>query len=367
MKLALVHDHLNQDGGAERVLDKLHGIYPESPIYSLVYDNEIMPPHYEGKNIHTSFIQRLPLGVKKFEWYLPFMPAATETHDLRNYNVILSSASAFAKGVLTHPDALHICYCHTPTRYLWTDPIDYVKNLRHGFLVKNSLPMVLTRLRQWDRMAADRVNIFVANSLEVQKRIKKFYKKDSFVIYPPVATSKFKIRSNPDNYFLAGGRLVPYKRFDLLVKTFNRLGMNLKIFGDGPLFNELQKMAGPKVEFLGRVTEETKIELFEKCLAFINPQVEDFGITTVEAMAAGRPVIAFGQGGARETIVDGQTGVFFHEQEWETLADTIIRFKPENFKSQTIRDHALQFDEEVFKEKMVALVERAWERFTNRD
>ncbi len=367
MKVALVHDHLNQDGGAERVLDKLHEIYPASPIYTLVYDKKKLPEHFASKDIRTSFIEKLPFGTKKFEWFLPMMPAATEHHDLREYDLVISSASAFAKGIMTKPETLHICYCHTPTRYLWTDPIDYIKNLRHGFLVKNSLPLVLTKLRQWDRLAADRVNIFVANSKEVQKRIRKYYKKESIVIYPPVETDKFKIRATPDDYFLAGGRMVPYKRFDLLVKTFNRLGMKLKIFGDGPMFDELKKQAGKKVEFLGRVDEQTKIELFEKCLAFINPQVEDFGITTVEAMASGRPVIAFGKGGALETIQPGITGEFFHEQEWETLADAIIRFQPEKYNPEIIREHARQFDESVFRAQMQDLVERAYLKFCEKN
>ncbi len=363
MKIALVHDHLTQNGGAEKVLDKLHEVYHDSPIYTLVYDKQKMPPHFQEKNIKTSFIQKFPGGVKKFEWFLTFMPAATENYNLSEYDVVLSSASGFSKGIITKPGALHICYCHTPTRYLWNDTFNYVRELKQNFLIKKSLPLVLTKLRQWDRLAAERVNIFVANSQEVQKRIKKYYRRDSVVIYPPVETSKFKVRSTPDDFFLTGGRLVPYKRYDLTIKTFNRLGMKLKIFGDGPILKDLQKIAGPKIEFLGRVSEETKIELFEKCLAFINPQVEDFGITTVEAMAAGRPVIAYQAGGALETVIDDVTGHFFNEQEWETLADVLIRFRPEKFDSQQIRQHALQFDEEIFKQNIQNLVTRAWDKF----
>jgi len=367
MKIALVHDHLNQNGGAEKVLEKLHSMYNDSPIFTLVYDEKKLPHKYRNKDIKTSFIQRIPLGVSKFEWFLVFMPAATEHYDLSKYDVIVSSASAFSKGIITKPDALHICYCHTPTRYLWTDSHNYIQELRHNVLIKKTLPLVLTKLRQWDRLAAERVNVFVANSEEVRKRIKKYYRRDSIVIYPPVETSKFKVRSHPDDYFLTGGRLVPYKRFDLTIQTFNRLGMKLKVFGEGPLFKKLKKMAGPTIEFLGKIDEATKIELFEKCLAFINPQVEDFGITTVEAMAAGRPVIAYNKGGSLETVIEGKTGHLFDEQEWETLADVLIRFKPENFDPHVIRQHALQFDESVYQEKMDNLVNKAWEKFSNRD
>jgi glycosyltransferase involved in cell wall biosynthesis len=296
-----------------------------------------------------------------------FMPAATESYDLSNFDVILSSASAFSKGIITKPDSLHICYCHTPTRYLWTDSINYINELQQNRLIKKTLPLVLTRLRQWDRLAAERVNVFLANSREVQKRIRKYYRRDSLVLYPPVDTSKFSIRSHPDNFFLTGGRLVPYKKFDLTIKTFNRLGLKLKIFGTGPMLQELKKIARPNIEFLGNIDERIKIELFEKCLAFINPQIEDFGITPVEAMAAGRPVIAYNRGGALETIIEGVTGTFFHEQTWEALTEALLRFHPEDYNPATIRQHATQFDSSVFKEKINHIVNSSWNKFVNQD
>jgi glycosyltransferase involved in cell wall biosynthesis len=265
--------------------------------------------------------------------------------------------------VITRPGTLHLCYCHTPTRFLWTDPLNYVKNIRHNFIVKKTLPLALSKLRQWDALAAHRVDSFIANSREVQKRIKKYYERTSTVIYPPVDTTKFTPRANPDNFFLTGGRLVPYKRFDLTIKTFNRLGFKLKIFGEGPAFKEYRKLAARNIEFLGRVSDETKVELFERALAFIHPQVEDFGIAAVEAMAAGRPVIAFSAGGALETILPGITGEFFSEQEWETLADALIRFQPEKYNSKTIQNHAKQFDVGVFKDKIREFVDSEWSRF----
>ncbi|OGF31572.1 hypothetical protein A2533_03855 [Candidatus Falkowbacteria bacterium RIFOXYD2_FULL_35_9] len=365
MKVALVHDHLTQDGGAEKVLQALQDVYTTSPTYTLVYDKKKVNKIYQSRDIRTSFIQKFPFGVRKFEWFLVFMPAAAENFDLSEYDVVISSASAFSKGIITKPDALHICYCHTPTRYLWTDSINYIKELRQSPIIKRTLPLVLTKLRMWDRLAAERVNVFVANSREVQKRIKKYYRRESIVVFPPVETKKFQIRQNIGNFYLTGGRLVPYKRFDLTVKTFNRLGLKLKIFGEGPAFQELRKMAGPTIEFLGKIDEEAKIELFETCIAFIHPQIEDFGITPVEAMAAGRPVIAFNRGGALDTIIDGKTGIFFNEQEWETLADTLIHFKPENFKPEDIRNHALNFDETVFKKNMADLVNKSWEKWQN--
>jgi glycosyltransferase involved in cell wall biosynthesis len=353
MKLALVHDHLTQEGGAEKVLEVLQETFPSSPTFTLVCDNKKVGKFFDTKKIHTSFLQNLPFAKRGLQWYLPLMPAATESHDLSDFDVVISSSSAFAKGVLTKPEAVHICYCHTPTRYLWSDTHSYLRELKRNFLVKKILPMALSKLRQWDRLAADRVDYFIANSAEVQKRIKKYYQRDSEIIYPPVQTTRFSISPKIGDYYLTGGRLVSYKRFDLTVETFNRLGIKLKIFGDGPEFNELRKKARGNIEFLGRITDADKINLFQNCLAFINPQVEDFGITVIEAMAAGRPVIAYAAGGALETVKAGQTGAFFHEQAWEELADVLIRFKPENFNPQIIKQHASQFDTEVFKRKII--------------
>lgn len=353
MKLALVHDYLTNEGGAEKVLEVLQSTFPNSPIYTLIYDQKKFGKFFNAQKIRTSFIQYLPFAKRSLAWYLPLMPAATESYDLSEFDVVISSSSAFAKGVITKPGTTHFCYCHTPTRYLWSETHNYLKNLKINFLIKKILPISLSKLRQWDRLAADRVDYFIANSKEVQKRIKKYYGRDSVVIYPPVETNKFSISHKIENYFLTGGRLVPYKRFDLTVETFNRLGIKLKIFGDGPNFNELRKKARPNIEFLGHINDKQKIELLKNCLAFIHPQVEDFGITAVEAMASGRPVIAYNAGGALETVIDGQTGKFFNEQSWEALADVIIRFKPENFNPQFIKQHAANFDTKIFKQKIL--------------
>jgi len=356
MKIALVHDHLAQDGGAEQVLKAFKEMYPEAPIFTLIYDKKHTNSFFHEKDIRTSFLQKIPLGVSKYQWWLGLMPAATESYNLTDYDIILSSASSFAKGVITQPNTKHICYCHTPTRYLWTDTHSYIQELKVNPLVKKILPFTLNRLRQWDRLAADRVDTFIANSHTVKHRIQKYYSRDSEVIYPPVDIDKFYVSNQPKKYFLAGGRLVPYKKIDLVVKAFSRLGIPLKIFGIGPEIKELKKHATANIEFLGKISDEKKRQLFADCIAYLNPQEEDFGITTIEAMASGRPVIAYRAGGATETVKEGETGEFFDEQWWEEIADCVIRLKPERYNSWAIREHAKQFGVEEFKRKIKELI-----------
>lgn len=363
MKVGLVHEHLAQDGGAEKVLKVFQEIYPDSPTYTLVYDKKRSNPAFLKKEIRTSFIQRLPLGVKKYKWFLPFMAEAVESYDLSEYDMVLSSSSAFAKGVITLPRTAHISYCHSPTRYLWSDTHSYVEELAYNRFLKMYLRRYLTNLRLWDRLAADRVDQFIANSGCVQKRIKKYYRRDSVIIYPPVETKQFSLADRVGNYYLTGGRLVAYKRFDITVRAFSRLGIPLKIFGIGPEYEKLKEMAKPNIEFLGKVSPEDLKKLYSQCLAFLNPQEEDFGITPIEAMASGRPVIAYAAGGALETVKDGETGVFFEDQEWEALADTVIRFKPEIFQPEKIKAHASEFDTEKFKERIKSFVEDYYQKY----
>jgi len=353
MKIALVHDHFIQQGGAERVAVALAELFPESPMFALLSDGKNTP----GRTISTSFLQKFPFSRRKIHWYLPLMPSAVESLDLSGADVVISSSSMFAKGVLTNPGTTHICYCHTPPRFLWSDRQNYLRELNYNSLVKGIAPVLLTNLRQWDKSAADRVDSFIANSETTRQRIKKYYNRDSAVIYPPVDTEKFKISGSPGKYFLAGGRLVGYKRFDLVVEAFNRLNMPLKIFGTGPLFGFLKSRAKKNVEMLGKVSEAEKIELMAGCRAFINPQEEDFGITTVEAMAAGRPVIAFRKGGAVETVIENETGVFFDDQCWEEIADKVIRFDSDRFDPEKIRHQAMKFDKSVFKKSISAFLE----------
>ncbi len=352
MNVAIVHDHLTQDGGAERVAKVFMDIFPQSPLYTLAYDKKKAPKDFPPSRINTSFLQRVPFGVSKHEWFLTLMPAATEHHPLTNYKLVLSSSSIFSKGIIPGPNTTHICYCHTPPRFLWTNTHSYLQDLNQNAIIKKLLPIFLTSLRQWDRIAAERVDHFIANSFEVQKRIKKYYNRESTVIYPPVETNKYKVASNVGNYFLAGGRLVGYKKFDLIIKAFNHLNIPLKIFGQGPQEKYLKKIARGKIEFLGKISEQEKVRLYSQCIAYINPQLEDFGITAVEAMASGRPVIAYKAGGALETVIEGKTGTLFEEQTWEDLADKIIRFNHKNYNPKEIQEYAKQFDTEIFKKKI---------------
>lgn len=350
-KIALVHDHLTQDGGAERVLRVLSSMFPEAPVFTLVHDKNAFRA-MEDKDIRTSFIQQLPFGLRKFQWFLPLMPSATEHHDLRAFDLVLSSSSALSKGVIPGTHATHICYCHTPTRYLWTDTHEYIQSLKVPGLIKRILPVYLSHMRKWDRMAADRVDHFVANSHTVKHRIQTFYRREAHVVYPPVDTEQFAISEKPKTYFLAGGRIAAYKRFDLVVDAFNRLKLPLKIFGSGPFLDELAKRSKDNIEFLGRVTDEKKAELYANCIAYLNPQEEDFGITAIEAMAAGRPVIAYAKGGATETVIEGLSGTLFRNQIWEDVADTVFRFDDTQFDPYRVKQHAEQFSRSAFEQKI---------------
>ena len=294
MRVALIHDHLAQDGGAEKVLKVLADMFPEAVIYTLLYEKKQVNKYFRNRRIETSIIQKLPGGVSHYQWYMPFMPMAVEFFDLRSYDLVISDASAFAKGVITPPDTLHICYCHTPTRYVWSDTHEYINELKYNKYFKKIISLVLNYVRLWDRAAADRVDSFIANSKAVQKRISKYYRRESRVIYPPVETERFSIADNIGDYFLIGGRLARYKRVDLAIEACLKAGKKLVIYGDGVDRERLGRIAAGSnlIEFKGRVTDEEKAWLYGRCLAFLNPQEEDFGITVVEAMASGRPVIA---------------------------------------------------------------------------
>ncbi|MFA5945619.1 MAG: glycosyltransferase [Patescibacteria group bacterium] len=366
MRVALVHDHLIQHGGAERVLSALQAIWPYAPTYTLYYDAESMRTDFGHKDIRPSFLQKMPFGKRLFRYSLPLMPSATESYDLSEFDVVISSASAFAKGVITHPHTVHICYCHTPTRYLWSDTASYVSELRVPKIVKWVLPSILSHLRLWDRAAAERVDYFLANSDTVKARIKKYYGKDSVVMHPPVDVERFQISASPKKYYLAGGRLVSYKRFDLVVDAFTKLGLPLKIFGTGPVEEDLKKRAGANVQFLGRVSDEERARLYADAVAFVNPQEEDFGMTVVESMATGRPVIAYKKGGALETVVEEVTGAFFTEQTTDALIESIKNFHADAYDPQIIRAHAEKFSTERFRKELLAFVEQAYENRNRR-
>jgi len=364
MKVALVHDFLTQYGGAEKVLEAFHEIWPEAPIYTLFYDKKRLP-QYKNWDIRVSPIQNLPFGVSHYRWYLALMPTAIERFDLRGYDLVISDSSAYAKGVLTHGKTVHITYCHSPTRYLWSDAYDYLEGLRGAEKIfKKFLPPLLTYLRNWDYLAAQRPDYFLTNANFVARRIKKYYHRDSKVIPPPVETDKFYISNEIKDYFLVVSRLRPYKRVDLAIQAFNKLKIPLKIIGGGEN-KGLRKIAGPFIEFLGEVSEEEKVKYLSQAKALIFPQEEDFGITAVEAMAAGRPVIAYQSGGALETVIDGKTGLFFNEQTWSSLANAVIKFNELNFNPQEIRFHALKFSKERFKKEIIEFVNKVFQKNEN--
>jgi glycosyltransferase involved in cell wall biosynthesis len=367
MKVALIHDHLAQDGGAEKVLKVLADMFPEAHIYTLLYEKKNVDKYFKNRKIETSIIQKLPGGVKHYQWYLYFMPMAVEFFDLRNYDLVISDTSSFAKGVITTPDTLHICYCHTPTRYLWSDTHQYINELKYNKWLKKIISLILNRIRLWDRLAADRVDFFIANSQTVKKRIQKYYRRNSVVIYPPVETEQFNLKSKNEQeekskYFLIGCRLAPYKRVDIVIEAFRDLlkEQRLKIFGDGVDLKRLIKLANraDNIEFLGWVSDQEKANLYSKSQAFINPQEEDFGITAVEAMASGRPVIAYKKGGATETIIEGKTGIFFSSQDKESVAKAVQSFNPDNFNAQEIKLWAEKFSVERFRQKIKEFIYR---------
>ncbi|MBU1102800.1 glycosyltransferase [Patescibacteria group bacterium] len=355
MRVALVHDYLNQYGGAERVLEAFCEIWPEAPIFTLIYDERRTGGAFAGRKIKTSFLQKVPLVKKHHRPFLMLMPLAIEQFDLSKYDLVISDSASFAKGVITRPKTLHICYCHTPTRYVWDDSHKYIEEFNYPALVKKIIPPFLNYLRLWDEAASSRPDKYLANSHFVASRIRKYYQQEATVIHPPVKTSFFYI-GQPQDYFLVVARFLPYKKIDLAIRAFNELGWPLKIIGDGPEKKRLQKIAGSNIEFVGLVNEDLLKDYYARCCAFIFAQEEDFGISAVEAMGAGRPVIAYQSGGALEIIKDGETGIFFKEQTVDSLVSALKKFRDQEFNPEVIRQHALQFDKEIFKNKIKEFV-----------
>jgi len=356
-KTALIHDWLNQIGGAEDVLDSLAAMHPGAPIFTSIYWPEVMPAHYRHWPIRVSFMDRLPGIHRHHQPYLPVYPLAFERFDLSGYDVILSNKSGFCHGVPKPPGAVHICYCLTPTRYVWNFD-DYAAREGLGALPRLLLRPLLSWLRRWDKAAAGRVDYFIAISSEIQRRIARFYGRDSAIIFPPVALERFQpcAEAAAGDYFLSLGRLIPYKRVDLAVRVCTALNLPLLVGGDGRDRARLEKMAGPTVKFVGRVPGADLPELMARCRAFIFPGLEDFGISPVQALAAGRPVIAFAGGGALDIVQDGVNGVLFHEQTVEALSAALQRLTTMRFDPEVIRRSAEKFDAAVFKEKLTAFV-----------
>jgi len=354
MQLALVHDWLNQIGGAEDVLETLAGMYPRAPIYTSMYWREGMPPAYRDWDIRASWMDRLPGIYRHHQPYLPFYPLAFARTDLSGYDVVVSNKSGFCHGVQTG-EAVHVCYCLAPTRYVW-DFEAYAEREAIPPAIKAALRPLVAILRRWDHGAAQRVDHFIAISREIQARIRRCYGRESAIIHPPVDTARFRPASARDDYYLIVSRLIPYKRIDLAVRAFNQLGLPLVIAGDGRDRESLESLAGPTVTFLGYVPDEDLPDLFARCRAYILPGVEDFCITPVQAQAAGRPIVAYGAGGALDTVVEGETGVFFHESMPEALAAAVRAFDAEGLSPQACRANAERFAVGVFKKKLSRFV-----------
>jgi len=364
MKIAIVHDYLNQYGGAEKVVEALHDLYPRAPIYTSIYLPELLPAVFRKMDIRTSFMQKLPFLKGHFKKYLMLYPAAFESLNLESYDVILSSSSGFAKGARIHPGCLHICYCYTPMRFAW-DYDHYVARERLSRLTRRILPFFISRLKKWDLDKNKSVDYFIAISRCIQDRIKKYYHLESVLIYPPVHVDGFEISKETSGFFLIVSRLNAYKRIDLAIEAFNVLGLPLKIIGDGPHKKALQAMSGPNIEFLGKVPNDLLPQMYSHCEALIFPGNEDFGIVPVEAQVCGRPVIAYAAGGALETVVDGVTGLFFKETKTESLVRAVKKFEEikHTFSSSSIRNNALRFNENVFKREIADFIKNKYEDF----
>lgn len=362
MNLALVHDWLNQRGGAEDVLETLVGMYPRSPVYTSLYAPELMPPFYRDWDIRTLWLDHAPGIHNHHQPYLPLYPLAWGGLDLSQYDVILSNKSGFCHGVQHDEKTLHICYCLAPTRYVWQ--LDaYIQREGFGRVVDRGLRPLVAELRKWDFEAAQRVQKFIAISTEIQQRIQTYYQQPSSIIYPPVDTTRFQPSNTVEDYYLVVSRLIPYKRIDLAVRAATQLGVPLKVGGKGRDLERLKEIAGPTVEFLGYVVDDDLPDLMARCKAFIFPGLEDFGITPVQAQAAGRPVIAYAGGGALDTVIPGKTGELFHEATVESLVAAIQSFDASRYSTATIRAHAEQFDTRVFEREISSYVEREWDKF----
>jgi len=369
--IAFVHDWLVDWGGAENVLSALLELFPAAPIYTLVYNQEgSCKTLVQGHQVYTSFLQKIPNAKKHYRSFLPLMPLAIEQFDLSSFDIIISSSHAVAKGVITGPDQLHICYIHSPIRYAWDLQHQY---LREAGLVRG-IKSVLARLflhyiRNWDVGTANRVNSFVANSGFIKRRVMKVYHRSADVIYPPVDIDVFEECSDKDEYYLAASRMVPYKKLDIIIKAFRAMpDKKLIIVGDGPDRKKLESIKPPNVDMLGYLERKDLIDYLQRAKAFIFAAEEDFGILPVEAQACGTPVIAYGKGGALETVINGKTGLFFMEQSTENILTAILKFEDKEvfFSSTVIRENSIRFGKPRFKEQFLNFVNQEWEKFHNR-
>lgn len=365
IKVALVHDWLTGQRGGEKVLEVLAEIFPRAPIFTLFHFKGSQTEIIESREIRTSFVQRLPFLKKRYRHYLPLFPLAVELFDLAGFDLVVSSSHCVAKGAIPAPDALHVSYIHSPIRYAWNQYFAYFSPAQLSFFARRFIPPAMHRIRVWDESSAARVDHFVANSANVARRIKKYYRRDSDVIHPPADTEFFRPAADAPKSadFLIVSALVPYKKIDLAIEAFNESGEKLKIVGTGPDHRKLRRKARSNIAFLGHVPPDDLRALYRKARALLLPGEEDFGITALEAQACGTPVIAFGRGGALESILPGQTGLFFPELTASGLRAALDKFRSLKFNGTAIRSNAERFSRRAFKEKLTAYLEQKWTEF----
>lgn len=364
MKTALLIDWLNtKKGGGEAVLIELAQMYPDADIFTLVYNKELYP-ELNNRVVKTSFLQKMPRWLKKRSRYLlPLIPNAIEQLDLSEYDLVISCSSAWVKSAITKPETTHICYCYSPTRMIWDYWPKYIEEQHVGPLRRAAIHWLTSRIRVWDYLSSSRVDYWIPISDTVSDRIKKFYRaKPEPVIFPGAEISKFETTSKKEDYFVSVGSLATYKRIDIAIEACNQTGDKLVIAGDGPDRSRLEKIAGPNIKFLGRVSDEKRRDILAKAKAFIFPGLEDFGITPIEAMASGTPVIAYGKGGVSETVIDGKTGIFFDEISKESLTNAIRRFGDINFKKEDLISRANEFSTKRFEKEFMITVDRLHRR-----
>lgn len=366
-KVALVHDWLTGQRGGEKVLEMIAEIFPEAPIYTLFHFPGTQTEELEQRTIHTSFLQRMPFLKKKYRSYLPLYPLSVELFDLQEYDVIISSSHCVAKGAIPQPNGLHICYVHSPVRYAWNQYFAYFSSENLGLFSRLLIPPAIHCLRQWDVTSSCRVDYFIANSKAVARRIYRYYRRTAEVIHPPVDTEFFQPGETQGEYFLIVSALVPYKRIDLAVEAFNNSGALLKIVGTGPEYKKLKRRAKKNIDFLGFLPADDLLRVYQQARALLVPGEEDFGINALEAQACGVPVLAYGRGGVTETVLPGETGLFFKELTKESFQDAIDRFQSMAFHKSALRANALRFSRETFKIKISAYFQKKWREHQNQN
>jgi len=356
LRIALVHDWLTGMRGGEKVLETLCEIYPEADIYTLIWNKGSVSEKIEKHKIYTSILQKFPFSSKRYRYYLPIMPKLIESFYLKNYDFVVSSSHCVAKGIRIKKGVPHICYCHTPMRYVWDLYDDYFGKGKANIFVRGGMRIFRGYLQKWDVESSKNVSFFIANSENVKNRIKKYYDRDAYVIYPPVDVSGFPEKRKED-FYLVVSALVPYKKVDIVIEAFNELKLPLKIIGSGPEEKKLENIAKENIEFLGWVDSLKLKEYYTKAKAFIFPQLEDFGITAVESQAAGTPVIAYGEGGAKETVINGKTGLFFYFQTSYEIIKAVKKFEKMSFDIKELKKNANRFSKENFVDNFKNFIE----------